>query len=350
MRPNLGDDWTHSHTTRVRLISESTFTVRGHGVHSVYEEHAQAISMMDDFQLVSGVRSLSPRVILHSHTIGPIAVARILIHRGFKIITAHITPTSLLESIRFARPFLGLVSRYMRFVYNRADAIIAVSESAAAELSGLKVRRPIFISYDAIDDYPIHALLSQRAELRRSFGWSDRVVVLSVGQLQPRKGIAEFIESASALPDLYFIWIGGMPFGILSAQRGRILQACSKAPDNVKFLGSMPRRDIYRYYAAADVFFLPSHQETFGLATLEAATAGLPLVLRDLDCYREWLGDAYMSGKTTRDYIYLLQRLSNIALRISLGERAARAASKHGREALIKGLRDMYELACKHAA
>lgn len=334
----------------VRLISESSFTVRGHGVHSIFEEYVKAISEMDDVNLISGIRSLNSSVILHSHTIGPIALARILIHPGFKEITAHITPSSLIDSIRLAEPFLGLLGRYMRFVYNRADRILAVSEATAAELSALKVHRPIDISYNAIDDRPIHALLSQRSRLRDLLGWQDQTVVLAVGQLQPRKGVAEFIECAAALPDLRFAWIGGAPFGVLSAQRGEMLRNCSMAPDNVRFLGAMPRADVFPYYAAADVFFLPSRQETFGLATLEAATAGLPLVLHDIECYRGWLGSAYMSGTCVEDYVGLLRRLQNKELRIALGENAAQVARGYGREALVKGLREAYGLAARGPA
>jgi 1,2-diacylglycerol-3-alpha-glucose alpha-1,2-galactosyltransferase len=230
----------------------------------------------------------------------------------------------------------------MRFVYNRADRILAVSEAAAIELSALKIRRPIAISYNAIDDRPIQALLSQRARLRDLLGWHNQIVVLAVGQLQPRKGVLEFIECATALPDLRFVWIGGMPFGLLSAQRGKILRSCSAAPANLSFLGAMPRVDVFRHYVAADVFFLPSHHETFGLATLEAATARLPLVLRDLECYRGWLGDAYLSGTSTEEYVSLLRRLENQELRIALGESAAQIAHGHGKEALVKSLRNAY--------
>jgi 1,2-diacylglycerol-3-alpha-glucose alpha-1,2-galactosyltransferase len=249
---------------------------------------------MDDVKLISGVRSLRSSVILHSHTIGPLALARIIIHPGAKEITAHITPTSLIESIRFGEALTRILGGYMRFAYNRADRIIAVSEATAAELFALKVRRPIAISYNAIDERPIQALLSKRSSLRKIFGWQDQTVVIAVGQLQPRKGVLEFIECAAALPDLHFLWIGGMPFGFLSAQRRRVLQSCSTAPENVTFLGAMPRADVFRYYAAADIFFLPSRHETFGLATLEAATAGLPLILCDLECYRN--GSPRLSG------------------------------------------------------
>jgi glycosyltransferase involved in cell wall biosynthesis len=44
-------------------------------------------------------------------------------------------------------------------------------------------------------------------------------------------------------------------------------------------LGIVPPSDIDAYYAASDVFVLPSmFQETFGLVLLEAFSAGLPVI------------------------------------------------------------------------
>lgn len=237
---------------------------------------------MDDVKLVSGIRSCSPRVILSAHTVGPVALARMIVHRGPVIVTGHITPASLLGSIRCAKQSLRLVSTYLRFVYNRADTIIAVSASAAGELKSLRVRAPIRVLYNSIDQCDIRALLRSRRPLREEFSWHDQVIVLAVGQIQPRKGIDDFIQCARALPQFRFIWVGGMPFGLLSAERGRMLRMCSEAPCNVEFVGMKPRSDVFRFYAAADIFFMPSHHETFGLAALEAATAGLPLLVRDL--------------------------------------------------------------------
>lgn len=332
---------------RVRVISESTFTVQGHGVHSAYLDTIQAISQMDDVEMVSGMRSLGTSVILHAHTIGPTALVRMLIHRGYRIVNAHITPASFVGSIICARPLLGLVGRYMRFVYNRADSVIAVSQATATELAELKVRRPITVSHNAIDSQPILDLLSQRFELRGVLGWHRDVVVLAVGQIQPRKGVEEFLECAAALPRMRFVWVGGTQFGLLSAGRRGLRQSCAMAPNNVRFVGMLPRPDVFRYYAAADAFFLPSRQETFGLAALEAAMAGLPLVLRDLDCYREWLGRAYLSGTTIKEYVSLLRQLEDPGIRRALGAQAGLAASKHGRQALITGLRDAYDMAVR---
>jgi 1,2-diacylglycerol-3-alpha-glucose alpha-1,2-galactosyltransferase len=306
------------------------------------------MTQSDEIQVVSGLRSLARPVILHAHTIGPVVLVRLLVHRGCRIVTAHITPGSLLGSVRCPRPLLGLVGKYMRFVYNRADSIIAVSQATAAEVAALKVRSPIIVTHNAIDNEPIQLLLSRRAELRAAFGWSAALVVLAVGQIQPRKGVEEFLACASALPQVHFVWVGGMPFGLLAAEREKLRRLCSAAPRNVNFAGLLPRPDVFRYYAAADVFFLPSHQETFGLAALEAATAGLPLLLRDLACYREWLDHAYLTAASVQEYVQLLAQLTDPKMRETLGERAKRAASGHGRQALITGLRMAYGLTARH--
>lgn len=334
-----------SNLTRVRMISESTFTVRGHGVHSVYEECIRAISDMDDFELVRGLKALGRSVILHSHTVGPVALARVLVHRGPTVMTAHITPSSMTESVRFARPLLNLIRWYMRFVYNRADAVIAVSRATAEELSVLQVHSPTTVVYNAIDERLIRSLQDERAKLKASFGWQGRLTVLAVAQLQPRKGVKDFLECAAALPELRFVWVGGMPFGRLTADRGSIIKDCSSAPSNVTFTGLVARDEVFRYLAAADIFFLPSRQETFGLAALEAAAAGLPLILHNLPCYREWLEGGYLSGANVRDYVSLLRSLEQSELRSAFGNRSASIASRYGREAIIRGLREAYRLA-----
>lgn len=47
---------------------------------------------------------------------------------------------------------------------------------------------------------------------------------------------------------------------------------------SVKFLGLLVGQDLLSAYAAADVFALPSHYETFGIVLLEVAASGLPIV------------------------------------------------------------------------
>ncbi|MDH2430187.1 glycosyltransferase family 4 protein [Sphaerisporangium sp. TRM90804] len=300
---------------------------------------------MPDLEIASGCRAYGADVILHVHTMGPFAAIRMLAHRGPILVSAHVTPGTLAGSIRGAHVVRGLVRRYMRAVFDMATLVLSVSKATTAELEELGVRGPILPMSNAIDERRIRPLAERREELRRGFGWDDRMVVLGVGQIQPRKGVEEFVACARSMPHVRFVWVGGMQFGMLSDSRDALTRLRAEAPGNVTFTGLVPREEVFAYCAAADVFFLPSRHETFGLATLEAATAGMPLVLTDLPCYREWLKDSYLHGRTVEEHVALLRELEDAGARAEWGERASRAAAGYDSRMLMDGLREAYLLA-----
>lgn len=57
----------------------------------------------------------------------------------------------------------------------------------------------------------------------------------------------------------------------------------------VHFLGELPPEKIGLLHAALDCFVFPSAAETFGLAAVEAAQSGTPVVANDIDVLREVL-------------------------------------------------------------
>lgn len=52
---------------------------------------------------------------------------------------------------------------------------------------------------------------------------------------------------------------------------------------NVHWLGVLPRHELAKVYAAADVFVFPSRSETFGLVMLEAMACGVPVAAYPVD-------------------------------------------------------------------
>jgi glycosyltransferase involved in cell wall biosynthesis len=54
--------------------------------------------------------------------------------------------------------------------------------------------------------------------------------------------------------------------------------AAEHVADRVLFLGKIARKDMYRYYSAADVFVFPGIRESLGMVFLEAQSCGLPVV------------------------------------------------------------------------
>jgi glycosyltransferase involved in cell wall biosynthesis len=106
--------------------------------------------------------------------------------------------------------------------------------------------------------------------------------------------------------------------------------ALDRAPSNVRFPGYV--RDTPGAFAAGDVCFFPSQSETQGLVLLEAASLGKPLVVRDLEVYRDWLvhGENCLKGRSAAEFASHLGALADDPeLYGRLSEGAERLAEAH---------------------
>ncbi len=269
---------------KVVQISESEFSVKGHGVHTAYIETTAALKKRSD--VVVAVNSRQAADIIHIHTVGPYALERLLFGKGKKIVSAHIVPDSLVGSLRGAKLWYGLAKSYLRWFYNRADIVIAVSHETKHVLKNMGVNRPVAVIHNMIDVSRYSALPVNRVKLRQELGIArDDWVIVSNGQVQPRKRVDIFIALARELPDFRFVWVGGIPFKGAAAQYEKMKKLMNSAPKNVQFTGVIPLDLVSDYLQVADVFIMPSDQETFGLAIVEAAAASLPVVLRNISDY-----------------------------------------------------------------
>ncbi|MFA6285804.1 MAG: glycosyltransferase family 4 protein [Opitutaceae bacterium] len=114
---------------------------------------------------------------------------------------------------------------------------------------------------------------------------ADRIIVLTVGRLHPRKGQLFTLEALQALPpalrDRVEYWIVGATG---KPHYETTLRAAAARPGlAVRFLGDVPSDRLDGIYAQADIFALTSidhgHSvEGFGLVYLEASAHGLPVV------------------------------------------------------------------------
>jgi glycosyltransferase-like protein len=137
----------------------------------------------------------------------------------------------------------------------------------------------------------------QAGELRKRAGAADRPLILSVGGIEPRKGSDTLVRAIAALKQAgrrpVHAVVGGHSFQDYRAYRDRVLASLPglglRLDDDVVLLGTVPDAELPAWYAAADVFAFPSTKEGWGLAVLEAMSAGLPVVASDLPVFREFL-------------------------------------------------------------
>ncbi|NUT49667.1 MAG: glycosyltransferase family 4 protein, partial [Saccharothrix sp.] len=78
----------------------------------------------------------------------------------------------------------------------------------------------------------------------------------------------------------------------------------------VSLPGRLDRPEVGRLLAGADVFVNPASQEAFGLAALEARTAGVPVVARPGTGVADFVRDG-VEGLLTHDLAGAISRLAN---------------------------------------
>lgn len=153
----------------------------------------------------------------------------------------------------------------------RADAVIAPSHGFAAVLEQVyNMGRPIAVVHNGRRP-PRHAAQSRRR------------AVLTAGRLWDEgKNIAVLDRAAARLNAPVYA------AGPLSWPHGATLRF-----SHLHALGALNAAQLAAEYASIQVFASPSRYEPFGLAVLEAAQAGMALVLSDTPTFRElWDGAA----------------------------------------------------------
>ena len=119
-----------------------------------------------------------------------------------------------------------------------------------------------------------------RERLRREWQVGEEPVVLAVAMFRPgvkAEGLAWVIRACGELGRR------GRRLRVVIAgdgrERPRLMRlAQTELPDRVRFAGQVERRELYRYYSAADLFVFPGIQESLGVVYLEAQSCGLPVV------------------------------------------------------------------------
>lgn len=173
-------------------------------------------------------------------------------------------------------PLLGILERLL---HSRTDALIgnskAVIEQLATEAGN---RQKLALIHNGID-LPMPVPVAERTRVRNALQISDDVLVITVvANLIAYKGHRDLIAALALikddLPAHWKMLAVGRDDGV-GAELKRQAEAVNIAA-NIMWLGECS--DVGALLAVSDIFALPSHQEGFSNALLEAMAAALPAV------------------------------------------------------------------------
>ena len=293
---------------KVNIVSETPYFPKGQGVHTAFLNTVQMLRHQHVHVLIN---SLKKADINHFHTLGPFALYKLATSHN-KVISAHIVPDSLVGSLRGYRYWGKLSTRYLVSYYNSADLVLAVAPKVKIELKKIGVKKRIEVFPNPINTSLFKKDKILREEGRKRFGIAkDAVVIIGSGQVQPRKGIEDFMHVAKSFPEYTFLWVGGKPFSALTEYSKELDYFQDNPLPNTRITGIVPYHDMPYYFNAADIFLFPSFQENAPMAVIEAAACGLPLLLRNLEEYKLLYHEGYLGGQDEKDFENYIKKLVN---------------------------------------
>ncbi len=171
---------------------------------------------------------------------------------------------------------VGLDRAYLRttqYSIERSDVVTAVSRYLADyTVNEMGVAQDVRVVPNMVD----HTRFRPRAlpELRLRYAHPDERLVVHVSNFRPVKRTQDVVRIFERVAKVgaRLLMIGDGP----DRPAAVALAAELGLGGRVSFLGSFPR--IEELLAVSDLFLLPSSQESFGLAALEAMASGVPVV------------------------------------------------------------------------
>jgi alpha-1,6-mannosyltransferase len=170
-----------------------------------------------------------------------------------------------------------VVEVYEGLIYRHCTATIILNAAMSDRVKRLGVRR-VHCLPCAVDAAMFHPK-RRDPDLRVRLGIApEQKAILYAGRLSPEKELDVLFAAHDRLsPRDFVLLIAGDGPGVEAVKRH------AAAHPGVKYLGHVESRaDLAALYASSDIFVTPGRYETFGMATLEAISCGLPVVgIRD---------------------------------------------------------------------
>jgi len=222
--------------------------------------------------------------LVHVATEGPLGASAVTVAREMGLpLTSSFHTNFHAYTRHYGFGLLGrVVLRWLRRVHNRTQRTFAPTVELCEELAAAGFRNTALLSR-GVDTWQFHPV-RRAPELRSQWGAeADDPIVIHVGRMAAEKNYGLLLRAFAAMraanPRCRFVLVGDGPLR-LRLQR--------ENPSYI-FTGFIPRHDLARHYASADIYLHASLTETFGNVLTEAMASGLAVAGFDYAAARQFV-------------------------------------------------------------
>lgn len=234
--------------------------------------------------------------------------------------------------------FLQSITReYERNFYNKCDKLMLSSGSISKILAEEGIHKEEIFVPLGIESNIFNP--GNKESAKKKLKLSDKFVIGYVGRISKEKNLETLREAFIRLPikDKFLLIVGGGSYSQQNIFRG---------VSDMKITGFVD--NVVPYLQAMDIYVLPSLTETSSLSTLEAISAGLPVVATCVGAIPDYITDnkngILFNPKDVDSLVKIMVDLYvHRELRIKLGKNARETASKFKWEDTIRKIKYVFD-------
>lgn len=202
----------------------------------------------------------------------------------------HTTYEDFRGSVKFSNQLAPIIKFWAKKLYNSADYLISPTEYTKKLIEKKYLKSPKEIR--VISNGVSNKRFSDKDQLKDKFLKEYKInkpLIITAGLPFERKGIKDFVKIVEKCPDYQFLWFGSS--SIKSMLPKKIQKIIDNPPKNLVFPGYVDKDILIGAFGAAKAFLFMTYEENEGIVVLEALSSKLPLVVRDIPVYDNWLSD-----------------------------------------------------------
>ncbi len=232
-----------------------------------------------------------------------------------------------------------------KMLSRNCDYIVTINREDFNRAQKFHCKNVRYIPGVGVDLTKIKNIKIDKSEKRKSIGVpSDKILILSVGEMIERKNHEVIIRALGGLkdPNIYYAIAGKGP---LKEYLENLAKKMS-IEDRVLFLGF--RTDIYELYHIADISAFPSKIEGLGLAGIEAMAAGIPIVSSNVHGILDYVVDGEtgyaVAPNDVEGFANAIKKLAgNSELRVAMKDKCIKAVEPFDLKNALKEMWDIYK-------